>query len=260
MPTLQIGSTGEEVKQWQLIVRVEADGEFGPRTDAATRAWQQDRGLVSDGVVGPLTLAAASRMVPLLHPFVGARHFTKGRYGSAITLVVIHTMEAPEKPFTARAVAEWFGGPKAPQASAHYCIDAAETIQCVQEQDAAWAAPGANRTGIHIEHAGYSRQNASDWADEYSSDMLLRSAVLVADVCARYAIPIRRLSTSEVRASVRGICGHVEVTRAFGKSDHTDPGPNFPWERYLALVGSESKAGQSAPAPAGSSSTVVDLA
>ncbi len=57
----------------------------------------------------------------------------------AIRLVVMHTMEAPEKPGTAMAVAEWFAGPKAPQASAHYCIDAVDVIQCVPEDVVAWA-------------------------------------------------------------------------------------------------------------------------
>jgi N-acetyl-anhydromuramyl-L-alanine amidase AmpD len=254
MPTtIQIGSTGPEVAKWQQIIGVKPDGEFGPRTDAATREWQRKHGLTPDGVVGELTWAGASKGPspsdakrtppsdaskgpPPSYLFIGARNFTPDRFGSAITLVVVHTMEAPEKPSTARKVAEWFRGSTAPQSSAHYCVDADEIIQCVYDEHAAWAAPGANRNGVHIEHAGYAKQNAADWSDEYSEAMLRKSAALAADLCARYAIPIRRLTTAEVLAKARGLCGHVEVTKAFKKGDHTDPGPNFPWDRYLELI------------------------
>lgn len=38
-----------------------ADGEFGPKTDAATRGYQTRMGLTVDGIVGPLTWGAALR-------------------------------------------------------------------------------------------------------------------------------------------------------------------------------------------------------
>lgn len=171
-------------------------------------------------------------------PFIQARNCGPDRAGLPIALVVIHTMESAEKPTTARAVAQWFAGPQAPQASAHFCVDSSETIQCVREDVVAWAAPGANKTGIHIEHAGYAAQTAPQWDDDFSRAMLGRSAALAADICLRHSIPVQRLTVAALRAGgARGLCGHVDITHAFnGGKGHTDPGAAFPWDRYLALI------------------------
>lgn len=155
----------------------------------------------------------------------------------AIRLIVIHTMEAPEKPGTAIAVARWFAGPNAPKASAHYCVDDSNVVQCVQEHDVAWAAPGANMDGIHIEHAGFAAQTPAQWRDDYSRRLLETSSTLAAKIAARWAIPLRKLSVEEVRGgTAMGFCGHADVSKAFGKTTHSDPGPNFPWDDYIALV------------------------
>lgn len=170
--------------------------------------------------------------------FIQAKNCGPARPSVTIDLIVIHTMEAPEKPHTARSVAMWFASAKAPQASAHYCIDADETIQCVKEDVVAWGAPGANRDGIHLEHAGYARQSAVDWSDEFSTRMLERSAALAAELVTRHGIPLVHLDGETLRMpGVRGFCGHVDVTNGRnGGHGHTDPGLSFPWDRYLALV------------------------
>ena len=55
---LRIGSTGDAVAPVQEIVGVEADGWFGPITEAAVKDYQRSKGLVPDGIAGPLTLNA----------------------------------------------------------------------------------------------------------------------------------------------------------------------------------------------------------
>lgn len=57
-PTLRRPATGTEVKQVQTILGIDADGNFGPKTEAAVRAFQRDHGLVPDGIVGPKTWPA----------------------------------------------------------------------------------------------------------------------------------------------------------------------------------------------------------
>jgi len=60
-PTLRQGARGEPVRALQARLNVlgfksgTADGVFGAKTLAAVKAFQQSRGLVADGVVGPKT-------------------------------------------------------------------------------------------------------------------------------------------------------------------------------------------------------------
>lgn len=58
MLPLRLGSRGDDVRRVQGILGEVQDGIFGEVTRAAVRAWQQARGLASDGVVGPATWAA----------------------------------------------------------------------------------------------------------------------------------------------------------------------------------------------------------
>lgn len=65
---LQSGSKGEDVRAWQNILRLDgyggtvaADGVYGAKTVAATKAWQKQRGLTADGKVGAKTRAAVGR-------------------------------------------------------------------------------------------------------------------------------------------------------------------------------------------------------
>jgi flagellum-specific peptidoglycan hydrolase FlgJ len=62
-PTLRVGSSGPAVVALQrslakLGARIAADGDFGPATEQAVRAFQSRSGLVADGAVGPRTKAA----------------------------------------------------------------------------------------------------------------------------------------------------------------------------------------------------------
>ena len=244
--------SGDDVQSWQLSLRIDGyrldtDGVFGKRTHNATVSWQRERGLDPDGIVGPKTRAAIGSLAPaLLRPAVDHRSVpfreaeNWSRHVGKVTkkLIVVHTMEAPEASTTAGNVAAWFAGQRgqAPRASAHYCIDDREVICCVEPDRIAWHAPGANWHGIGLEHAGYARQTADEWSDTFSRRMLKLSAVLTAQLCRRFRIPAVYCTAADLRKGSPGITTHAEVSRAWRKSDHTDPGTAFPIGSYVARV------------------------
>jgi lysozyme len=68
---LRIGSTGDAVALVQKKVGVEADGWFGPITEAAVKDYQRSEGLVPDGIVGPITMKAMRLQSVLVSGLIG---------------------------------------------------------------------------------------------------------------------------------------------------------------------------------------------
>ncbi len=168
------------------------------------------------------------------YPFVESPNTTRAT-GRAIDVVVMHTMEVAERPGAADICARWFASP-ASQVSAHYCVDAESVIRCVREKDIAWHARGGNTASIGVELAGFASQTTRDWRDAYSTAVLERAAGLVADICRRRRIPLRWLVADDLRVGRRGLTGHSEVSKAYRKSDHWDPGDGFPIQVFVDEV------------------------
>lgn len=185
---------------------------------------------------------------------IRARHYSAGS-NVPPTRVVIHAT-CPDIGYPrasaagqARATARYFQS-SAAGGSAHYVCDIAETIQCLPDDVIAWHAPPNPRSlGIEICADGGSagsyrrhpehRYSREQWLSPQVWPAVVRAAALTRELCRRHGIPIVRLSAADVRAGRRGICGHVDVSNAFHQSDHDDPGPDFPWDRFMALVREE---------------------
>lgn len=151
-----------------------------------------------------------------------------------IRLIVIHDMEFFERGDSAEVIAEDFATRSASsKASAHICVDNNSIVQCVRDRDVAYAAPGANSDGLHIELAGYMKQSESQWLDFYGIAMLALASDAVAQYAIKYGIPIVHLSNAELAAGAKGIVGHYQVSQVYKRSDHTDPGAGFPWRYFL---------------------------
>lgn len=73
MSILKKGLKGAPVKRMQEKLGVTADGDFGPGTEKALKAFQEANGLVVDGIAGPDTFAAMG-----LHELVLLRKGSRG--------------------------------------------------------------------------------------------------------------------------------------------------------------------------------------
>ena len=69
---LKLGSEGEDVKKLQSKLGVEVIGKFGPKTEAAVKAWQSAHGLTADGIVGDGTWAKMFASAPAVAPVAAA--------------------------------------------------------------------------------------------------------------------------------------------------------------------------------------------
>lgn len=168
-------------------------------------------------------------------PFVQAKHLGTGRPSGAVNAVVIHTAETPQTSAAAKNVANYFATTDT-VASAHYTVDSDSIYQSVNEGDQAWHAAGYNARTIGIEHAGYAKMTPEEWQSDYNERMLRLSAKLAAQIATKYGIPAVRLSIADILAGKPGFAAHADASKAFKKSDHSDPGANFPWDHYLSLV------------------------
>jgi hypothetical protein len=176
--------------------------------------------------------------------FLAARWFTPTS-GRRIDWLVVHSMEMDERRDTAEACAAYFascpeyriinGRRFDARASAHECVDDNSRVGCVLDKDVAYAAPGANHNGLHLELAGRARQTRAEWLDDYGRRMLTGPAAdWVAEKAQAYNIPLEYVNAAGLRAGQRGVTTHNEVRLAFGRTNHTDPGPGFPMDVLLA--------------------------
>ena len=171
--------------------------------------------------------------------FVPAKNFYSGRQ-RPLNLIVLHSTESSEIDSGAEANAAYFASGTV-VASAHIVVDNNSEVRCVKDEDTAFAAPGANANGLQLEMVGRAAQGAAQWSDDYSKAMIGRAVKIVANWCVVHNIPPVFVNASGLKKNQAGITFHAEVTKAFGKSTHTDPGKSFPIKDFLAAVENEIK-------------------
>jgi hypothetical protein len=194
-------------------------------------------------------------LIELVDETILSRNHGPKRETSSIIWVVLHSMEGG----TAHAVARWFGGPSAPQASCHLSIGPEVIISCLPLDVVAWCAPGANRLGVHIEQEGYAMK--TDWMSGDGHRTMSTSALATAAICRELSLPIEVVDAEGMLELQPGITTHSTVTDAcrlarqrgiksgpfwdarrgrWKHTDHRDPGgpgdKRWPWDEFLRLV------------------------
>ena len=139
------GSRGEMVKQIQKALHLYADGVFGSITEEAVKAFQLEKGLVTDGIVGVKTLA-------LLIP----QRFKKSK--RTIKEIIVHCAATPEgKHFTVDDVKKWHKQQGWSDIGYHYVIHLDGSIHLGRDVDkigAHCAAGGHNTYSIGVCYIG----------------------------------------------------------------------------------------------------------
>lgn len=147
-------------------------------------------------------------------------------------VVVVHTYECPRGDDVEERAA-WQD--RSRTGSYNILVGTRRRLRANDDNYIPWAAfPTGNRIGLHLCILAYAAESRNRWL-EYDHQLTL-AAEVAADWCTRYNIPPVKLTAAEVRAGKRGICGHGEISGAFHESDHTDPGPGFPWDVFIQKV------------------------
>lgn len=123
--------------------------------------------------------------------------------------------------------------------SAHFYCDADSVTQGLDTSRKAGHAGSStgNENAIAVEITGRTGNGRDWWLANVAWDELGR---VLAEVI-RHELPgfqVRRASVAEMRAhpTVSAFYGHDDMRQAWGGTDHTDPGPGFPWDRLFSAV------------------------
>lgn len=156
--------------------------------------------------------------------------FTFGRPRSTAGLrgICIHTTE---NPITSRAidVAEWQASSQT--GSYNEVVDAKQNVVICNTDDwQVWASGNkGNDILLHLAFVARASMTRAEWLEQMP--MLETGADRAARWVKKYYFPIKKVAVSDLP----GFVGHDD-TRAWGGTDHTDPGVNFPWDVFLQLV------------------------
>lgn len=202
----------------------------GPRSRSDRRVINENYTVVQ----GPLV-----RDSNLVNTLIPASHIYS-REGTEITNIVIHSTEGPEVGSDRRGngTTDMFSNRnRTKPTAAHYVVEPYEITQMAREKDLIRHCGGSgNWFTIGIEMVGSAYQTRAEWLDQWSRPMIIKTAQLTADICKRQSIPPVHLTDDQLRNEQKGIVSHRQIRDVYRGTTHWDPGPNFPWDVFMAEV------------------------
>lgn len=185
--------------------------------------------------MGRVSLGKAERLAPN----VVVRHYSPNQSergaGVPLNLIVLHDTEGsnvPDSISDLTGLGDWFANPAA-QASSHVATDGdGNSARFVSDRRKAWHCMGYNSASLGIEQVGFASQSRSIWLRNWRQ--LRETARWIAYWSFHYGIPIRRGAVSGGVVTRAGVLRHMDLGAIGG--GHSDPGPNYQFNRVLWLA------------------------
>jgi peptidoglycan hydrolase-like protein with peptidoglycan-binding domain len=152
------------------------------------------------------------------------------RGGSNVRLVVIHTAEGST---TIESLGNFFASSSSGVSSHTGADDKAGIVgEYVRPDYKAWTAANANPVAVQIELCAFAAWTTDQWHQH--PNILSNCAAWVQEECARFGIPIVKLTASQAQGSSRGVCQHRDLGSWGG--NHSDAGNGFPIDEVLSMA------------------------
>ncbi len=169
-------------------------------------------------------------------PYVQGRNSYPDRDGRKFGIAIHNTSNTASDEAEAAYAARRTDG-----VSSHLYVDGDSVTQSLDLDAKAGHAGSShgNENGIAIEIRGLNSWTRQHWIERVAWGKLAAALAWVIRNDPDFrGFQVRHASVAEMRANpkVQAFYGHDDMRRAWGGTDHTDPGPNFPWDHLLQTV------------------------